>query len=57
MTDHILGPRARFWFRVHDVARRLRLPWRFQLWCVGRAGKAVNRQCEKMNPAKRWRIV
>lgn len=49
MADHILGPRARFWLALVDLANALHLPWGFVLWLIGRAGKAVCRQRERMS--------
>lgn len=57
MAEHILGRRARFWFGLSDAAQWLRLPWRLQLWCISRAGKAVSDQHAKMDPCEAWRLL
>jgi hypothetical protein len=41
MADHILCRRARFWLALSDIARRLRLPWRVELWLILRANAAI----------------
>lgn len=47
MADHILGPRARFWFALLDVARAWRMPNQVRFWLLARAGSAVRRQRER----------
>jgi hypothetical protein len=48
--DHILSRRARFWLNAIDVVRVLRLPWKIQLWVIGRAGVALNDAIMAENP-------
>lgn len=57
MAEHILGRRARFWFALADAAQWLRLPWRIQLWCIARAGKAVSDQRERMDEDDARRLI